>query len=100
VIYLVHLIVIQRDGMNFDKQFQSLLILLLCRLFLFLYWIIYIVFIYSRFDPDGVGKLKNKILMIILFSVLDIFFLNREPMRNVKNAEELIPVFAVPPSGK
>ena len=31
--------------------------------------------------------------------MLDIFFLNREPMRNVKNAEDLIPVFAVPPSG-
>jgi len=37
----------------------------------------------SVFDQDGV----------------DIFFLNRESMRNVKNAEELIPVFAVPPAG-
>jgi len=37
----------------------------------------------SVFDPDGV----------------DIFFLNRQSMRNVKSAEELIPVFAVPPAG-
>ncbi|CAM4829617.1 unnamed protein product [Rotaria magnacalcarata] len=29
----------------------------------------------------------------------DIFFLNRQPLRNVKNAEQLIPVFAVPPAG-
>ncbi|CAF0877971.1 unnamed protein product [Adineta steineri] len=42
-----------------------------------------VVDIASVFDPDGV----------------DIFFLNREPMRNVKNAEELKPVFAMPPSG-
>jgi hypothetical protein len=39
-------------------------------------------------------------IIIDFLFVLDIFFLNREPMRNVKNAEELIPVFAVPPAGK
>ncbi|CAF1285378.1 unnamed protein product [Rotaria sordida] len=42
-----------------------------------------VVDIASVFDPTGV----------------DIFFLNRQPMRNVKNAEQLIPVFAIPPSG-
>ncbi|CAF4582220.1 unnamed protein product, partial [Rotaria magnacalcarata] len=30
----------------------------------------------------------------------DIFFLNRQPLRNVKNAEQLILAFAVPPAGK
>ncbi|CAF4401687.1 unnamed protein product [Rotaria sp. Silwood2] len=35
------------------------------------------------FDPNGI----------------DLFFLNRQAMRNVKNAEQLIPVFAVPPAG-
>jgi hypothetical protein len=38
--------------------------------------------------------------MIVECFVLDIFFLNRQPMRHVKSAEELIPVFAVPPAGK
>ena len=38
--------------------------------------------------------------MIIFFCLQDIFFLNRESKRNVKSAEELIPIFAVPPSGK
>jgi hypothetical protein len=38
----------------------------------------------SVLDPDGV----------------DIYFLNREPMFNVRNSEELIPMFAVPPEGK
>lgn len=33
------------------------------------------------------------------FSFVDVFFLNREPLRRVKNSEELIPVFAVPPAG-
>jgi len=42
-----------------------------------------VVDIASVFDPDGV----------------DIFFLNREPMRHVKSSEQLIPVFAVPPAG-
>jgi hypothetical protein len=42
-----------------------------------------VVDIASVFDPDGI----------------DIFFLNRQSMHNVKNAEELIPVFAVPPAG-
>jgi len=37
----------------------------------------------SVLDPDGV----------------DIYFLNREPMFNVRNSEELIPMFAVPPEG-
>jgi hypothetical protein len=34
-------------------------------------------------DPDGV----------------DIYFLNREPMFNVRSSEELIPMFVVPPKG-
>ncbi len=38
--------------------------------------------------------------MIIYSRILDVFFLNRQSMRNVKSAEELIPVFAVPPAGK
>ncbi|CAF0777943.1 unnamed protein product [Adineta steineri] len=42
-----------------------------------------VVDIASVFDPDGV----------------DIFFLNREPMRHVKHSDELIPIFAVPPAG-
>ncbi|UJR15300.1 hypothetical protein I4U23_002253 [Adineta vaga] len=42
-----------------------------------------VVDIASVFDPDGV----------------DIFFLNRESKRGVKSAEELIPVFSVPPAG-
>lgn len=42
-----------------------------------------VVDIASVFDPDGV----------------DIFFLNRESKRGVKSAEELIPVFALPPAG-
>ena len=37
----------------------------------------------SVLDPDGV----------------DIYFLNREPMLNVRSSEELIPMFAVPPEG-
>ena len=37
----------------------------------------------SVFDPDGV----------------DIYFLNREPIFHVRNSEELVPVFAIPPSG-
>ncbi|CAF1024423.1 unnamed protein product [Rotaria sp. Silwood1] len=42
-----------------------------------------VVDIASVFDPNGV----------------DIFFLNRQPMRNVKNVEQLVPVFAIPPAG-
>ncbi|CAF1469289.1 unnamed protein product [Adineta ricciae] len=42
-----------------------------------------VVDIASVFDPDGV----------------DVFFLNREPKRSVKSSDELIPIFAVPPSG-
>ncbi len=38
----------------------------------------------SVLDPDGV----------------DIYFLNREPMFNVRSSEELIPMFALPPEGK
>ena len=34
-------------------------------------------------DPDGV----------------DVYFLNREPMLNVRSSQELIPIFAVPPEG-
>ncbi len=37
----------------------------------------------SVFDPDGV----------------DVYFLNREPVFHVQNSEQLVPVFAVPPSG-
>ncbi|CAF3321160.1 unnamed protein product [Rotaria socialis] len=37
----------------------------------------------SVFDPDGV----------------DIYFLNREPMFHVRNSQQLIPIFAVPPAG-
>jgi hypothetical protein len=39
-------------------------------------------------------------MIVYSFIRLDIYFLNRQPMRHVKSAEELIPVFAVPPSGK
>ncbi|CAF4812866.1 unnamed protein product, partial [Rotaria sp. Silwood1] len=42
-----------------------------------------VVDIASVFDPNGV----------------DIFFLNRQPMRNVKNVEQLVPVLAIPPAG-
>ncbi|UJR31198.1 hypothetical protein I4U23_018703 [Adineta vaga] len=42
-----------------------------------------VVDIASVFDPDGV----------------DVFFLNREPLRHVKSSEELIPIFAIPPTG-
>ena len=57
----------------------------------------------SSFDPDGVGeyRIRKQIMTLIeSFSYLDIFFLNRQGMRNVKSSEELIPVFAVPPAGK
>jgi len=37
----------------------------------------------SVFDPDGV----------------DIYFLNREPIFHVQNSEQLVPIFAIPPSG-
>jgi len=37
----------------------------------------------SVFDPDGV----------------DVYFLNREPVFHVQSSEQLVPVFAVPPSG-
>ncbi|CAF1260566.1 unnamed protein product [Rotaria sordida] len=37
----------------------------------------------SVFDPDGV----------------DIYFLNREPVFHVRNSEQLVSVFAIPPSG-
>jgi hypothetical protein len=37
----------------------------------------------SILDPNGV----------------DVYFLNREPILNVRNSSELIPVFAVPPEG-
>jgi len=37
----------------------------------------------SVLDPDGV----------------DIYFLNREPMFNVRTSKEIIPMFAVPPEG-
>ena len=42
-----------------------------------------VVDIASVLDPDGV----------------DIYFLNREPLFNVRNSAELIPIFAVPPAG-
>ncbi|CAF1280549.1 unnamed protein product [Adineta ricciae] len=42
-----------------------------------------VVDIASVFDPDGV----------------DVFFLNREPLRHVKSSEELVPIFAIPPTG-
>ena len=38
----------------------------------------------SVFDPDGV----------------DIYFLNREPVHHVRNSEQLVTVFAVPPAGR
>jgi hypothetical protein len=64
---------------------------------IFLYFIIYskilgdelkqtvsiVVDIASVLDPDGV----------------DIYFLNREPLFHVRKSTELIPVFAVPPTG-
>ncbi len=37
----------------------------------------------SVFDPDGV----------------DVYFLNREPVLHVQNSEQLVPIFAIPPSG-
>jgi hypothetical protein len=37
----------------------------------------------SVFDPDGV----------------DVYFLNREPVFHVQNSEQLVPIFAIPPSG-
>jgi hypothetical protein len=37
----------------------------------------------SVFDPDGV----------------DVYFLNREPVFHVRNSEQLVPIFAIPPSG-
>ncbi len=37
----------------------------------------------SVFDPDGV----------------DVYFLNREPVFHVRNSQQLMPVFAIPPSG-
>ena len=42
-----------------------------------------VVDIASVLDPDGV----------------DIYFLNREPLLHVRNSSELVPVFAVRPSG-
>jgi len=30
---------------------------------------------------------------------IDIFFLNREPLRHVTHSEQLLPVFAIPPQG-
>jgi hypothetical protein len=42
-----------------------------------------VVDIASVLDPDGV----------------DIYFLNREPLFHVRNSAQLIPIFAVPPSG-
>lgn len=44
-------------------------------------------------------KRENLLSILFFFYSKDIFFLNREPLRNVKTSEELIPVFAVPPSG-
>jgi hypothetical protein len=37
--------------------------------------------------------------LLLFFLSSDIFFLNREPLRNVKNSEQLIATFAVPPAG-
>jgi hypothetical protein len=37
--------------------------------------------------------------LLLFFLSSDIFFLNRAPLRNVKNSEQLIPTFAVPPAG-
>jgi hypothetical protein len=42
-----------------------------------------VVDIATVFDPNGV----------------DIYFLNREPVFNVRSSEELIPIFARPPEG-
>jgi hypothetical protein len=42
-----------------------------------------VIDIASVLDPDGV----------------DIYFLNREPIFNVRSSEELIPIFAIPPGG-
>jgi hypothetical protein len=77
--------------------------LLLCTFFVFsdVQCSFFFFFISSSFDPDGVGKYHFEgMIMIIYSSILDVFFLNRQSMRNVKSAEELIPVFAVPPAGK
>ena len=37
----------------------------------------------SVFDPDGV----------------DVYFLNCEPVFHVRNSEQLVPIFTIPPSG-
>ncbi len=42
-----------------------------------------VVDIATVFDPNGV----------------DIYFLNREPLFNVRSSEELIRIFAIPPGG-
>jgi hypothetical protein len=42
-----------------------------------------IVDLASVLDPDGV----------------DVYFLNRDPIFNVRSSEELIPIFAIPPEG-
>ena len=47
----------------------------------------------------SVSEDSREIILCICL-ILDIFFLNREPMRRVKNSEELIPIFAVPPAGR
>jgi hypothetical protein len=61
-----------------------------------------IFFFYLSFIGD---ELKQTVSIVVdLASILDpngvdIYFLNREPMLNVRNSSELIPVFAVPPEG-
>jgi hypothetical protein len=55
-----------------------------------------------RFSGD---ELKHTVSIVVdLASVLDpdgvdVYFLNREPMLNVRSSQELIPMFAVPPEG-
>ncbi len=50
-------------------------------------------------------ELKQTVSIVVdLASILDpngvdVYFLNREPILNVRNSSELIPVFAVPPEG-
>ena len=51
-------------------------------------------------------ELKRTVSIVVdLASVLDpngvdVYFLNREPIRNVRHSSELTPVFAVPPEGR
>lgn len=60
---------------------------------------------YSLFNSFSGDELKHTVSIVVdLASVLDpdgvdIYFLNREPMYNVRSSKELIPMFAMPPEG-